>query len=48
MNYKSDIEIAQSCEMRHVDEIARAAHVDKKIYRTLRQTQGQNRPEPAH
>ena len=26
MNYKSDIEIDQSCEMRHIDEIARVAY----------------------
>ncbi|MBQ5810063.1 MAG: formate--tetrahydrofolate ligase, partial [Clostridia bacterium] len=30
MAYKSDIEIAQSCEMRHIDEIAATAHVDQK------------------
>ena len=30
MEYKSDIEIAQSCQMRHITEIAEAAHVDEK------------------
>ncbi len=30
MAYKSDIEIAQSCEMRHISEIAASAHVDEK------------------
>lgn len=30
MQYKSDIEIAQSCEMRHISEIAKTAHVDEK------------------
>ena len=30
MAYKTDIEIAQSCEMRHISEIAKAAHVDDK------------------
>ncbi|MCQ2456572.1 MAG: formate--tetrahydrofolate ligase [Clostridia bacterium] len=30
MAYKSDIEIAQECEMLHIDEIARRAHVDDK------------------
>ena len=30
MQYKSDIEIAQSCEMKPITEIAKAAHVDEK------------------
>ena len=30
MAYKSDIEIAQSCEMKHIKEIAKVAHVDEK------------------
>jgi len=30
MQYKSDIEIAQSCEMKHISEIAKTAHVDEK------------------
>ena len=30
MEYKSDIEIAQSCQMRHITEIAKSADVDKK------------------
>ena len=30
MEYKSDIEIAQSCEMKPITEIARRAHVDEK------------------
>jgi len=30
MNYKSDIEIAQACEMKHISEIAKRAHVDAK------------------
>ncbi len=30
MAYKSDIEIAQSCEMSHIDVIAERAHVDQK------------------
>ena len=30
MGYKSDIEIAQSCEMKHIREIAAAAQVDEK------------------
>ncbi|MBQ9859212.1 MAG: formate--tetrahydrofolate ligase [Clostridia bacterium] len=30
MAYKSDIEIAQECQMRHIREIAAAAHVDEK------------------
>ena len=30
MGYKSDIEIAQSCEMKHIREIAVAAQVDEK------------------
>ena len=30
MAYKTDIEIAQECEMRHISEIAEAAHVDEK------------------
>ena len=30
MAYKTDIEIAQSCEMRHIREIAEIAHVDEK------------------
>ena len=30
MAYLSDIEIAQQCEMKHITEIARTAHVDEK------------------
>ena len=30
MEYKSDIEIAQSCQMKHISEIAKTAHVDEK------------------
>ena len=30
MDYKSDIEIAQECQMRHIGEIAKVAHVDEK------------------
>ena len=30
MEYKSDIEIAQSCQMRHITEIAKSASVDEK------------------
>ena len=30
MEYKSDIEIAQSCEMKPISEIAKTAHVDEK------------------
>ncbi len=30
MAFKSDIEIAQNCEMRHISEIAAKAHVDEK------------------
>ncbi len=30
MEYKSDIQIAQECEMLHIDEIAKRAHVDDK------------------
>ena len=30
MAFKSDIEIAQSCEMRPIGEIASKAHVDEK------------------
>ncbi len=30
MSYKTDIEIAQSCQMRPIQEIAAAAHVDEK------------------
>ncbi len=30
MEYKSDIEIAQSCQMKHISEIARVAQVDEK------------------
>jgi formate--tetrahydrofolate ligase len=30
MTYKSDIEIAQSCEMKPITEIAKLAHVDDK------------------
>ncbi len=30
MDYKSDIEIAQSCQMHHIDDIARRAHVDDR------------------
>ena len=29
-SYKSDIEIAQSCEMEHILTIAKRAHVDEK------------------
>ena len=28
--YKSDIEIAQECKMKHITEIAKTAHVDEK------------------
>lgn len=30
MEYKSDIEIAQSCKMQHINDIARTAHVGEK------------------
>ncbi len=30
MQYKTDIEIAQACEMKHISEIAKRAHVDAK------------------
>lgn len=30
MSYKSDIEIAQECEMKNIKEIAKAAHIDEK------------------
>ncbi len=30
MEYKSDIEIAQACQMKHILEIAKTAHVDEK------------------
>ena len=30
MAYKTDIEIAQECQMKHIREIAAAAHVDEK------------------
>ena len=30
MAYLSDIEIAQSCQMKHISEIAETAHVDEK------------------
>jgi formate--tetrahydrofolate ligase len=30
MGYKSDIEIAQECKMKHIAEIAKKAHVDEK------------------
>ena len=30
MAYKTDIEIAQECEMKNIMEIAKAAHVDEK------------------
>ena len=30
MEYRSDIEIAQACKMRHISEIAEKAHVDEK------------------
>ena len=30
MSYKTDIEIAQECQMKHIREIAAAAHVDEK------------------
>ena len=30
MSYKSDIEIAQECKMKHISEIAKKAHVDEK------------------
>ena len=30
MEYKSDIEIAQSCQMRHITEIAKSANVEEK------------------
>ena len=34
MEYKSDIEIAQSCEMQHITEIAKKASVDDKYLET--------------
>ncbi len=34
MEYKSDIEIAQSCEMKNILEIANMAHVDEKYIET--------------
>ncbi len=34
MEYKSDIEIAQSCEMQNITEIAKKAHVDEKYLET--------------
>ncbi len=34
MGYKSDIEIAQSCEMKNILEIAKTAHVDEKYIET--------------
>ena len=30
MEFKTDIEIAQACEMKHINEIAKLAHVDEK------------------
>ena len=30
MAYKTDIEIAQECQMKHIREIAATAHVDEK------------------
>ncbi|MBQ1378134.1 MAG: formate--tetrahydrofolate ligase, partial [Lachnospiraceae bacterium] len=30
MAYLTDIEIAQQCEMKHIKEIAKTAHVDEK------------------
>ena len=30
MQYKTDIEIAQSCELKHIDEIAKTADIDSK------------------
>ena len=30
MEFKTDIEIAQSCEMKPITEIAKLAHVDEK------------------
>ena len=30
MQYKTDIEIAQSCKMKPIQEIASVAHVDEK------------------
>ncbi len=30
MQYKTDIEIAQECELKHISEIAKTAHVDEK------------------
>ena len=30
MAYKTDIEIAQECQMEHITEIAKRAHVDAK------------------
>ena len=30
MAYLTDIEIAQQCEMKHIKEIAKIAHVDEK------------------
>ncbi|MDO5479208.1 MAG: formate--tetrahydrofolate ligase [Clostridia bacterium] len=34
MEYKSDIEIAQSCQMQHITKIAEKAHVDEKYLET--------------
>ena len=34
MEYKSDIEIAQSCQMQHITKIAERAHVDEKYLET--------------
>ena len=31
MAYKSDIEIAQQCQMKHITEIAKKAEVDEKF-----------------
>ena len=39
MSYKSDIEIAQSCEMRPIGEIAKKAHVDEKYVENIRASQ---------
>ena len=32
MEFKTDIEIAQACEMKPITEIAKLAHVDEKWY----------------
>ena len=40
MEIKSDIEIAQSCEMKNIREIAATAGVDEKYLEHVRQLQG--------